>query len=433
MSISRRGFLESSALAGLGPGFCLGKNDPLSTAATPEVAVIMTAMTYRSHAHVIMENFVQPYMFNGQKTEPGVNVVAMYVDQFPAGDMARGIARKYGIPIYDTIQKACSLGGAELKVDAVLSIGEHGDYPFDELGRHQYPRKRFFDEILKCVKKSGRGIPIFNDKHLSFRWDWSKEMFDQSMENVCPLMAGSSVPLAQRIPNLELSPGCEIVEAISIHGGGVESYDFHGLEVLQSMIESRKGGETGVARLQFLDSNAVLEKMEKGEISREIFDKAMRAVDSEANLSFEEIIKTSHGIHLEYKDGLMATCLSIKQIKGNNWAFGCSLKDDSAIKACRFYVGPWNNRNLFKALSHSIQTHFKNRSSPYSIERTLLTTGMVNFAMDSKFAGGKILPTPQLEIAYLPKEFRSMREMGSTWKILTEETPQPKGFFQQYR
>ena len=100
----------------------------------------MTAMTYRSHAHVIMENFVQPYMFNGQKTEPGVNVVAMYVDQFPAGDMARGIARKYGIPIYDTIQKACSLGGAELKVDAVLSIGEHGDYPFDELGRHQYPR-----------------------------------------------------------------------------------------------------------------------------------------------------------------------------------------------------------------------------------------------------------------------------------------------------
>ena len=61
-------------------------------------------------------------------------------------------------------------------------------------------------------------------------------------------MAGSSVPLAQRIPNLELSPGCEIVEAISIHGGGVESYDFHGLEVLQSMIESRKGGGNGCCK-----------------------------------------------------------------------------------------------------------------------------------------------------------------------------------------
>ena len=55
------------------------------------------------------------------------------------------------------------------------------------------------------------------------------------------------MPLAQRIPPLELKPGVEMKEAVSIHGGGVESYDFHGLEVLQSMIESRKGGESGPA------------------------------------------------------------------------------------------------------------------------------------------------------------------------------------------
>ena len=66
------------------------------------------------------------------------------------------------------------------------------------------------------------------------------------------LQAGSSVPLASRRPMLELPALCEIEEAVSIHGGGLESYDFHALEVLQSMVESRRGGETGITRVELL-------------------------------------------------------------------------------------------------------------------------------------------------------------------------------------
>src|SRR5262249_34583015 len=147
--------------------------------------------------------------------------------------------------------------GEELAVDAVLLIGEHGEYPFNELGQHQYPRKEFFDEIVKVVEASGQAIPIFNDKHLSYRWDWAEEMYDRAKRLKIPLMAGSSVPLAQRIPALEFPADARVTEALAIHGGGVESYDFHGLEILQSLIEFRRGGETGVARVQFLEGEAL--------------------------------------------------------------------------------------------------------------------------------------------------------------------------------
>src|SRR5436190_7323006 len=203
------------------------------------VGAVITAFTYRSHAHVILENFVAPYIFNGNWISSGMDVVSMYADQFPEGELGRAFAAKYNIPIYKTIAEALCLGGDKLAVDAVLSIGEHGSYPINKKGQQEYPRKRFFDEIVAVFRDSGRVAPVYNDKHLSYRWDWAREMYDTARRLNIPFMAGSSVPLAERRPLVELPTRANIAEAVSIHGGGVESYDFHGLEVLQSMVESR--------------------------------------------------------------------------------------------------------------------------------------------------------------------------------------------------
>src|SRR5262249_23275692 len=145
-----------------------------------------------------------PYYFNGKPTDPGAEVVSLYLDQVPAADMAREVARQFNIPIYPTIAEALCRGGTGLAVDAVLSIGEHGRYPVNAKGQREYPRKRFFDEIVKVFEASGRGVPVFNDKHLSYRWDWASAMYDTSRRLHFPLMSGSSVPLAQRRPPLEL-------------------------------------------------------------------------------------------------------------------------------------------------------------------------------------------------------------------------------------
>ncbi|MFM7161676.1 MAG: hypothetical protein ACKO3P_15080, partial [Planctomycetaceae bacterium] len=156
----------------------------------PKVAVLFTEFTYRSHAHVILENFLEPYLFNGRKTESSVEVVALFGDQFPDRDMGRKVAERYGIPIYDTIAGALTRGTGKLAVDGVASIAEQGDYPRNELGQQLYPRKRFFDESVAVMRDSGRVVPYFNDKHLSYRWDWAREMYDTARELKMPFMAG---------------------------------------------------------------------------------------------------------------------------------------------------------------------------------------------------------------------------------------------------
>jgi hypothetical protein len=425
---SRRHFL---AAAGLSSGTllvpeCFADEKP----ARPKVAAIYTVFTHRSHAHVILEKFLRPYLFNGKRIQPPVEVVSFYADQIaPKGDMTREVAKQFKIPVHKTIEGALTLGGKNLAVDAVLSIGEQGSYPVTKLGQIEYPRKRFFDEIVAVMRRSNRFVPLFNDKHLSFRWDWAREMVETCRKQGIPFMAGSSVPLAQRIPVMELPGGANIEEAVSIHGGPLEIYDFHGLEVLQSLVEFRKGGETGIRSVEFLTGDALWQAQKKGRWSLRLAEAAMRAEFGNKVPDLRQQIKgekpaQAHAILLTYRDGFRATVLKIGY-SATRWNFACKLAGDKRIHATRFHVGPWRNRCLFMALSHAIQDHFVQRRAPYPIERTLLTTGALEAAMRSRSQKGRVQQTAHLDVGYQPRDFRGMREMGASWKAMegAEEMP----------
>ncbi|HVC92573.1 MAG TPA: hypothetical protein VND64_02735 [Pirellulales bacterium] len=407
-----------------------------------KVAAIFTEFTYRSHAHVILENFLEPYLFNGRPTQPGCEIVSFYGDQFPKNEMGRDVARRYGIPIFPTIAEALTLGGDKLAVDAVLSIGEHGNYPVNEKGQMEYPRKRFFDEIVAVFERSGRVVPLFNDKHLSYRWDWAKEMVDTARRLEIPFMAGSSVPLAERRPPLELPPRAKVVEAVCVHGGMPESYGFHALEVLLSFVEFRLGGESGIASVRYFEGDALWQAAADGLWSVELAQTALAQELGTGQPPLRELAERlgaaeqkpaarqpPHGLLIAYRDGLRGFVLGVGS-KATRWNFACSLAGETAPRATRLYTGPWNNRNLFKALAHAIQTHFRQRRAPYPVERTLLVTGALDALMDSRQQGGMPIATPHLEFGYAARDFTALRETGASWKIITEATPEPSGIGQ---
>lgn len=431
-SVSRRHFLATAVASGLtvpAIGF-------IKPRAKIKVAAICTEFTYRSHAHVIIENFLEPYLFNGTIVDPTAEfeVASIYLDQTPDGEMGRGVARDYRIPHHKTIADALTLGGDKLAVDAVLSIGEHGNYPKNDKGQIEYPRKRFFDEVVAVFERSGRTVPVFSDKHLSYRWDWAKEMVDTSKRLGFAFMAGSSVPLAERRPPMEQPEGLALDGAVGIHGGPFESYDFHGLEILQSVVEARKGGEIGVRRVQFLEGDALWNAADEGRWSIALADAAMAAEFGPNQPTLKTLVTQTphngqplHGILIEYVDGLRAAMLRVGS-SAIRWNVAVKAQGESTPRATTFNVGPWQNRWLFKALSNAIQTCFRERKSPYPVERTLLTTGILSAAVDSHVSQNRALDTPELAtIRYPSIDFARVRENGATWKTITEETPEPKG------
>jgi hypothetical protein len=427
MQITRRRLLQSLAATPL-----LSLPALAGDRRRPRVAVVYTACYHRSHAHVILENLLTPYLFNGKITQPSVDVVSIYADQRRGSgrwpDLTDDIVRLFKVPLYKTIEGALTLGGKDLAVDGVVSIGEHGDYPTNKFGVREYPRKRFFDEIFAVMRRSDRFVPIFNDKHLSYRWDWSREMYDTCQKHRIPFMAGSSVPLAQRIPDMNLPANCVIEEAVSVHGGPFEIYDFHALEVLEAFVESRKGAETGVSHVEFLPQEELFRAEKAGRWSLDLARAAMRAEFGDKLPDITRPINgvAPWGILVTYRDGTKGTMLKLGY-SGTRWNFACKLSGEKAPRAARHYVGPWNNRCLFMALTNAIQQFIVRRESPYPVERTLLATGILEAAVRSR-AEGRRLETPNLNIAYAPRDYRTLREMGESWKILTEETKETIAF-----
>ena len=133
--------------------------------------------------------------------------------------------------------------------------------------------------MTDVFRKDGRSVPVFNDKHLSWKWEWAKEMVDISRElRLSRSSAGSSLPVTWRMPSIDMPYGAEVEEVLCVAMGGVDSYDFHALEVIQCMAERRRGGETGVAALQALRGDAVWKAMDAGGWQRRLGSAAVRGL-----------------------------------------------------------------------------------------------------------------------------------------------------------
>lgn len=383
----------------------------------PRLAAVVTEYRKFSHAQHIVDRFLFGYGWEGRHHHPEVDVVALYVDQKPAGDLSRSRAAEFPrMRLAPTIADALTDGGRTLSVDGVLLIGEHGRYPRNEKGQTLYPRYEFFAQIIDVFRKSGRSVPIFNDKHLSWSWDRAREMVATSRTLGFPLMAGSSLPVTRRLPAIEFPYDASPAEVMAIGYGGVDSYDFHVLETIQCMVERRHGGESGVAAVQAIRGDDVWKRMSAGSwqaggwdprlfsasLCRSIQLNSARSGYSDiypTDTDVRKLVKTPVAYRIEYRDGLKATMLLLNGLV-SDMTFAARLKGTKDILSCLMYLPHRDVCNFFSPLAHQAEQMFLTGRSPRPIERTLLTTGLTAAGVESLWQGQKRIETPHLNVAY---------------------------------
>jgi hypothetical protein len=375
------------------------------------VAVVATVYYRWSHADVIAGKILEGPNYDG-KDLYSLRVASMYVDQLPDRDMSRDLARRFGFKLCKTIDEALTLGGDKLAVEGVLSIGEHGNYPKNDKGQILYPRRRFFEEIAKTFARVKRSVPVFNDKHFAATWDDAQWMYDRSRELMVPLLAGSSLPVTWRKPDLTLPRDCELTDAVGLGYGPFEGYGFHALEALQCMVERRKGGETGVKAVTALSGDAMWKAMDRGQFSRELLEETIRRAPAHAKGDYRELTTKAKdaGVWLiEYRDGFKAAVAMLNGFlhegDGGAFSFAGRLKGEDKPRSCHFYLQQPDPFGHFAEQVKAIDTLVRTGHAPYPAERTLLTTGVLDAIMTSHHTGGKRVETPHLAIAYKPTDW----------------------------
>lgn len=400
---SRRSFLRHAAAltASAGPFGRLAAQVPREVL---PVAAVVTEYRRNSHADVIVGKILEGFDHMGGPG-PALKLAGLYTDQVPKADMSRGLAEKHGFRIAQSIDEALTFGTNRLQVTGVVSIGEHGDYPFTpDTKQHMYPRRRFFDEIAETFRRVGQVVPIFNDKHLAYRWSDAKHMVDLAKEMKIPFMAGSSVPVATRRPPLALPLGCKIEGACAIGYGGYEAYGFHSIEALQCMVERRAGGETGIAAIRVLQGDEIPEARDRGEWSEELFAAALKTMPGTPGPDLTRLAKSAALYQLEYRDGLKATVAMANGI-ASRFGFAARLRDQREPVATWFELQEERPYGHFGHLTRAIDHMIHTGQPAYPVERTLLTTGVLDAIMHSLADGGKRRETPELDVRYQPADW----------------------------
>lgn len=419
---SRRKFLASAAaaltLAGgvpeRGPGAAppgLSRTRPgrISLEGRKPIAVVCTVYRPLSHAYHIAGRFLHGYARGGELHVPRHFVKTMYCDQVPDNDLSRDLSKELGFALPRTVAETLLDDGGKVAVEGVLLIGEHGNYPRNDKGQILYPRHEMMEQIVKVFRQTGQSVPVFNDKHLSYSFTRARQMVEWSRELKFPLMAGSSLPLTWRRPELEPRLDTPFEDGLVAAYGPIEVYGFHALETLQVMMERRLGGETGVKAVTCLIGKDVWKAGDQGLWSWDLLEAALarsetvnpgdirRNVGSMTVQSMPPIPATAFLI--EYRDGSRGTILLLNG-HIQDFCFAGKVRGEARPASCLFRLPPPPGARYFDAQVAGIEKLLETRQSPCPVERTLLTSGILDAAMESHHRRGQRMETPELDLHY---------------------------------
>ena len=406
--IDRREFLSQSLAATVTTGLAgslLAEPLAAQTQKLPRVAAINSIYRLRSHAYHIAGRFLFGYTINGQHHQPPFQLARMFNHQSPADDLGPRVCRQQGVQLCQSVEEA--LGGAgSLDVDAVLLIIEHGDYPVNHFGQVEYPRFEMFQKIIEVFRKSGRSVPVFVDKHLSYDHRKAAQMVATAKELKFGLMAGSSLPVTWRRPEFEPKLETPFDEGLVVFGfdrGTTEIYWFHALEVLQCMLERRRGGETGVKSVRCFEGDAVWKAGDDGLWSWELLEAALSRCQSRNYGKPREQVLHPSLILVEYSDCTRGAALNLVECT-SDFAFAGRVRGQPAPVSTSCYLPSPPGARFFDPLTFNIEQFFANGRPTYPVERTLLTSTVLDHAMHSLKQGGQAVSDPSLKIAYQAPE-----------------------------
>jgi hypothetical protein len=212
--------------------------------------------------------------------------------------------------------------------------------------------------------------------------------------------------------------GARVREALAVCYGGVDSYDFHGLETIQCMVERRHGGESGVKWLQaYRGENvwkAFRDKVWPGDLveaalsrshtltpAREGFNDILPTLED-----MQRIVRNPVAYHYEHHDGLRCTMLLMSGLVRD---FNFAARLDNGVLSTQMYLPMPDGRttlaNFFSPLVNHMEQMFLTGKPSYPVERTLLTTGLTAAGVESLFRKQERFETPHLAVKYAaPKQ-----------------------------
>ena len=447
--LTRRRFVGNAALStamlGSGPLLRAGLGQSARPSGQPiRLAVLGSTYHTGSALQQLADRFLVGYPLDGEWRIPAVKVVSLFVDgpirraevaapefgstvtsapaagttssaQTPDADLSAARSKEFGFRLARNIPDALRCGGDKIAVDAVLAIVEQDGYPTNDRGQILLPAYDYFEQCVQVFEEERHALPYFNYRALSFSFRHAQTMTDAAHRLRFPMLGGSSMPLTWRLPDIDIPLGAPVQEAVMVGVGTLQDSGFDALEAMQSMLERRKGGESGVRAVQYLEGDDVWAAGAANRWSSDLLSSALSRSDTPLGLSvldgrpqdlvgsglLPQLVRDPAALCIEYSDGTRATLLLLNgAIRDFNIAVRLSGQGNISTQ---FLMPPSPNHADTAQLVHTIEQMYITGSTPHATERTLLTTGIAEALFQSRHRLNERIATPHLSVAYKPQ------------------------------
>ena len=458
--LTRRRFVGNAALstAMLGSGPLLrasfGQAVPLAGAPI-RLAVLGSVYRTGSALQQLADRFLVGYPLDGEWHTPAVKVVSLFIDgpirraeaassDFaaalagnpaprppngaapgasdphsidPEGDLSEARAKEFGFRLSHNIPDALRCGGDRIAVDAVLTVVEQDGYPVNDRGQVLLPRYDFFEQCAQVFQAERHAVPYFNHRELSYSFLQSHTMVSTAQRLRVPLLAGTSMPLTWRLPDIDVPLGAPVQEAVMVGVGTLQDSGFDALEAMQSMLERRKGGESGVRTVQFLEGDDVWTAAAANRWSSDLLSSALSRSDTPLGLSvldgrpqdlvasgvLPQLVRDPAALCVAYRDGTRATLLLLN---GAIRDFTIAARvPGHGILSTQFLMPPAPNHTDSALLAAQIEQMYLSGTAPHPVERALLTSGIADALLQSRYRMNQPIETPHLALSYRATSF----------------------------
>jgi hypothetical protein len=197
------------------------------------------------------------------------------------------------------------------------------------------------------------------------------------------------------VPAVDTPFGAAQKHAVAISYSGLDIYGFHVLEALQALTERRKGGETGVRAVQCLEHQECWNFVERNGWVKRLFDQALARSGTRKPGDPKQLVKAPAVFIVDYNDGLQGAAFLLTGLV-EDFTVAVDVEGRASPVATLMHLQPGRPHHHFGCLVQNIEKMFETGQPPYPVERTMLTSGILDFALESRIRGHQKLDTPEL-------------------------------------
>jgi len=240
------------------------------------------------------------------------------------------------------------------------------------------------------------------------------------------LLAGTPLSVTWRLPEMNLPLGTPLTEALIVVQvnpvaiqatppsppatlGGAE---LQALDGLLPVIERRRGGESGIRSVRYLEGKSIWRAGEKSLWSWPLLAAALsrshtpqgdavldgRTQDLAGLGLVPKLARNPRGWLLDHRDGLRTAILVLDGVVAD-FNFAVRLQRGDVLSAQLFRAPPPAEHH-FSRLAAAMEDFFRDGPRPWPVERNLLIAGLLEIFRKPSSLSGQRVEVPELSIAY---------------------------------